>query len=132
MKTLELLNGQQGVIDATLACRSICRKEVIVAVGLPGVGVTWTLDRSAEAWQSSSGASLQARGEGFATERKLFPWLTLALPGAKNLARFAILKGGVAQSSRAIPVVGAVTSYIVEELLDHRRKRLAREAVVLG
>lgn len=131
MDRLEHLNGQQAVIDAVLGRQEARRKEVIVATGLPGTGVTWTLEQAAEAWETAGGAALQARGESFATDRKFFPWLTLALPGMKRLARQEVLKGSVAQSSRLIPVVGAVTSYLVEELLNYQKKRLAREAVHL-
>lgn len=131
MDTFEHLNGQQAVIDTVVGRQGTKRKEIIVAIGQPGTGVTWTLEKAAEAWEASGGGSLQARGEAFATERKLFPWLTLALPGVKRLARQEVLKGGITQSSRLIPVVGAVTSYLVEELLNYQKKRLSREAVHL-
>lgn len=107
------------------------RKEVIVAVGPPGAGVTWTLNRCAELWTAEGGAALEVRGEAFASDRRLFPWLTMAMPGAKRLARLEVLKGSLAQGTRAVPVVGPVTSYLVEEVLNHNKRRLAREARVL-
>lgn len=131
MSRLEELNGQQVVIDAVLARRNTSVKEIIVAVGSPGTGITWMLERAAEAWEKSEGAALQARGEPFATERKLFPWLTLILPKTKRLARLEVLKGSVSQGSRLVPVVGSITGYLLDELLNHRKRRLAREAVVL-
>lgn len=131
MNSLEHVNGQQAVIDAVLRRRDTRKKEIIVATGSPGSGVTWTLEQAAETWETAGGVALHARGESFATERKLFPWLNLALPGVKRLARNEVLKGSVAQTSRLIPVVGAVTSYLLEELLNYQKKRLAREAIQL-
>jgi hypothetical protein len=55
----------------------------------------------------------------------------LSIPGVKRLARSEILKGSIAQSSRLVPVVGSVTNYLVEELLNHQKKLLVREAVLL-
>ena len=132
MQGLENLNGQQAAIDGVLAKYASRQKEIVTITGVPGVGVTWTLQRAAEHWESSGGLALHARGEPLAADRKLFPWLTLALPGAKRLARLAVLKAGVTHGSRSIPLVGAVTSYIVDELLNYRKKRLAREAIVIG
>jgi hypothetical protein len=55
----------------------------------------------------------------------------MALPGAKRLARLEVLKGSVAQGARAVPVMGPMASYLVEEVLNHNKRRLAREALVL-
>ena len=41
------------------------------------------------------------------------------------------MKGGAAEVSKAIPVVGDAASYLVNEFLNHRRKKLARETQVL-
>src|ERR1039458_5375164 len=131
MDRLEDLNGQKTAVASVLEKWGISRKEVVVVVGLPGSGITWVLEQAARAWEELGGAALQARGEVFAAERGLFPWLTLALPGTKRLARLEVLKGTVAHGSEAIPVVGSVASYLVEELLNYRKKRLAREAIVL-
>ena len=49
-------------------------------IGAPGTGVTWTLERVSQEWEQFGGAALHAKGEPFASDRKLFPWLTLALP----------------------------------------------------
>jgi hypothetical protein len=43
-----------------------------------------------------------------------------------------VLKGSVAQGSRLVPVVGPAVSYLVEELLNHRKRKLTREAVLLN
>jgi hypothetical protein len=129
-KRLEDINGQQTAIDKVFADRDV-RKKVFVAFGAPGAGTTWTLNRCAERWESEGGAALEAKGEESVSERRLFPWLTMALPGAKRLARLEVLKGTLAHGSRAVPLVGSVTSYLVEEVLNHRKRRLAREALVL-
>ena len=130
MNRLEDINGQQAVIDKVLAERDP-RKEVFVAVGPLGSGTTWTLNRCAELWEAEEGAALEVRGETFASDRRLFPWLTMALPRAKRLARLEVLKGSLAQGTRAVPVVGSVTSYLVEEVLNYDKRRLAREALLL-
>ncbi len=124
------INGQRSIIDRVLAISESC-KEVLAAVGPHGAGITWVLNQCAEKWEAQGGAALQAKGEAFASERRLFPWLTMALPGTKRLARLEVLKGSLAQSSRAVPIVGSVTSYLVEEVLNHRKRRLAREALLL-
>jgi hypothetical protein len=131
MHTLEQINGQQHAIDAVLNRSSMAQKQVMVARGPLGSGTSWILDRCADAWQGLDKSALIARGESFARDRHLFPWLTLALPGAKHLARIQVLKDTVSQGSRAVPMIGSVTSYLVEEALDHRRRRLAREALLL-
>ena len=128
--TLSQINGQQAAIDHILGDRE-SRKEVFVVTGPLGSGVTWTLNTCGVRWESEGGAALEARGESFASERRLFPWLTMALPRAKKQARLEVLKSTLAQSGRAVPVVGAVTSYLVEEVLNHKKHRLAREALLL-
>jgi hypothetical protein len=55
----------------------------------------------------------------------------MVLPGAKRLARIELLKRSLTQGSRAVPAVGSVASYLVEEVLDHRKRRLKREALLL-
>src|SRR5580700_9303227 len=96
MPELEGLTGQQAVLEAVLSRRGSTEKEVLLVVGPRGSGVTWALERAADEWQTSGGASLIAKGEPFARERELFPWLMLTSPGAKRLARFEVLKGGIA------------------------------------
>ncbi|MDQ2975681.1 MAG: hypothetical protein M3R69_09765 [Acidobacteriota bacterium] len=127
---LAQLNGQQSVIDRVLGNQE-SHREVVVVCGPYGSGVSWTLDRCAENWEAEGGAALEAKGEAFASERRLFPWLTMVLPGAKRQARLEVLKSSLAQSSRAVPIFGSVTSYLVEEVLNHRKRRLAREALLL-
>jgi hypothetical protein len=55
----------------------------------------------------------------------------MALPGAKRLARLEVLKGGLAQSGRAVPVIGSAASYLVEEVLNYNKRRLKRQALLL-
>jgi hypothetical protein len=131
MPKLEELNGQQAAIDGVIARRGTPTKEVVIVIGSQGSGVTWTLESAATTWQSSGGASIVAKGEPFARERELFPWLMLTSPGAKRLARFEVLKSGISHGSRAIPIVGHVTSFLIDELLNYRKRRIAREAVAL-
>lgn len=132
MRSLQDVNGQEAAIQVVLSRFDSSKKQVILLSGPPGSGVTWTLQRAAESWERLGGKALQARGEAFATERKLFPWLALASPGARELARHEVLKNTVSHSSRAIPIVGQATSHLVEELLNHKKKRLSREAVLLS
>jgi hypothetical protein len=128
--TLSQINGQQAATDRILGDRE-ARKEVFVVVGPLGSGVTWTLNNCGLRWESEGGAALEAKGESFASERRLFPWLTMALSGAKRQARIEVLKSTLAQGGRSVPVLGAVTSYLVEEVLNHQKHRLAREALLL-
>ena len=130
MQKLEQITGQEEAIESVLA-KEGPGKKVYAVLGPQGGGVSWTLDQCGHRWEELGGAALAAKGERYASERHLFPWLTLALPGAKRLARLEILKGGFAQGSRVVPVVGSVASYLVEEVLNHRKRRLKREALVL-
>lgn len=132
MVKLEQLNGQQEAIDGVLSRRTVSAKEVVVISGSQGTGVTWTLERCAEAWEAAGGASVQVKGEPFASERALFPWLTMTSSPGKRRARFEVLKSGVAHGSRGIPFVGHVASFLIDELLNYRKRRLAREAIVLS
>lgn len=127
---LTQLTGQQAVIDR-VSDNQATQREVLVVRGPHGSGVSWTLNRCAEIWEADGGAALMAKGEAFASQRRLFPWLTMVLPGAKRQARLEVLKSSLAQSSRAVPIFGSVTSYLVEEVLNHRKRRLAREALLL-
>lgn len=124
------LNGQQTAIDRILGERDL-RKEVFVLIGPVGSGVSWTLNTCAIKWEAEGGAALAAKGEGFACERRLFPWLTMALPRAKKQARAEVLKRTIAEGGKALPVVGSVASYLVDEVLNHQKHRLAREALLL-
>lgn len=126
-----MANGQRAAID-TVQRRNLPRKAIVTVVGPPGAGKSWVLDKSAEIWQSGAGKALIARGEPFAADRPLFPWLRLASPGSNRLARLEVLKGGITHGSRAVPLFGAVTSFLVEEVLHHRKKRLSREALLLS
>lgn len=131
MGRLDELTGQRMAIDAVLARQTTRKKDIVAIIGPAGSGVTWTLGQIANAWETTGGAALQATGEAFAKERSFFPWLTLASPGAKHLARFEVLRNSFSRGSRGIPIVGHITSYLIEELLNYRKNRLARESVVL-
>lgn len=133
MHRLESINGQQTVIDAVAALwDKPSAKEFFVVAGPVGAGVSWTLQRCSQIWERRGGAALEAKADGYALDRRLFPWLTMAAPGAKRVAREEVLKQGIAQGSRLIPVVGSFTSYIVEEVLNHRKKNLKRQALLLN
>ena len=132
MRRLEDVTGQREVIDRMASKDPGVGKIAILVCGAPGTGVTWTLDQVAKDWKAARRAALQARGDSFASQRKLFPWLTLAAPGAKDLARIEILKGSVKDASNAIPMVGSATSHLLDELLHLRRNVLAREAIILS
>jgi hypothetical protein len=131
MKKLEETNGQQVAIDGILAPRQQQEKKVILVLGPPGAGTTWVLDKCTKLWEEQGNAALSAKGELFATDRRLFPWLTMVLPGTKRLARLEVLKQSLAQGSRAVPIVGSGVSYLVDEVLNHEKHRLARQALFL-
>lgn len=132
MRRLEDVTGQRAVLDRMLLKEPGDGRIAIVVCGAPGTGVTWTLDEVAKGWNVARKAALQARGDSFASQRKLFPWLTLAAPGAKDLARVEILKDSVKDASSAIPMVGSATSHLLDDLLHFRRNTLAREAIILS
>lgn len=132
MHRLESVNGQQAVIDRIVSTAPANGKIAFLVCGAPGTGVSWALDQGAEQWKATRNASLQARGDCFASQRKLFPWLTLATPGAKDLARVEILKESVKDVSSAIPMFGSATSHLLDDLLHVRRNLLAREAIILS
>jgi hypothetical protein len=129
MKKLEEINGQQPAIDQILTLRAQVLKRIVFVVGPPGAGTTWTLESCAKAWEEEGNVAVSAKGEAFASDRRLFPWLTMCHLGSMRLARIEVLKETVAQSSRAVPVVGSVTSYLVQEVLNHEKHRLARQAL---
>jgi hypothetical protein len=131
MKKLEEINGQQVAIDGILRPRQQSSKEIIFILGLPGAGTTWVLEKCTQLWEQQGNVALSAKGEMFAADRRLFPWLTMVLPGTKRLARLEVLKQGVAQGSRAIPIVGSGVTYLVDEVLNHEKHRLARQALFL-
>ncbi|MGJ5814476.1 hypothetical protein [Paludibaculum fermentans] len=134
MNTLSLaqVTGQQLAIEQVRECYKSRTKEVVLLVGERGTGVSWCIEKASAAWQACGGVALLAKGESFAKDRRLFPWISLAEPGAPQLARIAALKTGLAHSSKAVPMLGSVTSYLVEELLNYRKKKLARESIVLS
>src|SRR5467141_262298 len=117
MRSPQDVNGQRAFVDLVRSRYTKAKKEVVAVTGPPGCGVTWALERAALEWNGEGGAALQARGEAFATQRTLFPWLTMILPGAKQLARLELLKGGFTQGAKSVPSAGGVTSYLVDELL---------------
>jgi hypothetical protein len=131
MKKLEDINGQQVAVDGILATPQRQGKEIILVSGSPGAGTTWVLDKCAKLWEEQGNVALFAKGEAFATNRKLFPWLTMVVPGTKRLARLEVLKQGLTQGSRAVPVVGSGVTYLVDEVLNHEKHRLARQALFL-
>lgn len=106
MLSLQELNGQKAALDLVLSHFDTPKKHIVLLTGPSGSGISWTLGRAAEIWEERGGRTLQARGEDFATERSLFPWLSMVSPGAKRLARYEVLKAGVSHSSKAIPIVG--------------------------
>ncbi len=132
MLTLPELNGQQAAIDAVLSRQSDNARHLFVVTGPTGSGVSWVLEQTALRWQAAGGVGLLAEGEAFAKERKFFPWLTLTLPHVRRLARLEVLKSAVTKGSEAVPVVGSVASFLIDELLHRQKRQLGREAVLLS
>lgn len=131
MNKIEDINGQLAAIEFLFERRKT-QKEVITLTGPLGSGVTWALNKCSGRWQARGGAVLQARGDATAKGRSLFPWLTMAMPGAKELARLEVLKDTISHSSRAIPVIGQAASYLVQEVLNYKKRQLARRAMFLN
>ena len=132
MRRLEDVIGQQAAVEKILSALKNSSKAVFFVSGPTGSGVSWTIDRIGQLWETEGGVALCARGGHGATIRSLLPWLMLASPTKCTLARWDILKGSLTQASKSVPLVGAVTSYLVDELLNYRKKKLARYATILG
>ncbi|MDP3072288.1 MAG: hypothetical protein Q8N18_18500 [Opitutaceae bacterium] len=131
MLQLQEANGQQAPLSRLLEQQRSHQKEVVLVTGPHGSGVSWTLVQAGIAWEDGGGVALLARGAALATQRKFFPWLTLAAPGKDSLTRWDILKGGATRAAESVPVVGKVTGYLVGELINYRKKRLAQMSTVL-
>lgn len=131
MNKIEQINGQSAAIEAIFERREP-RKEVFTITGPTGSGVTWALNKCSGKWQAHGGIVLQVRGEATAQSRVLFPWLTMAMPGVKKLARMEVLKDTISHSSKAIPVIGQAASFLVQEVLNYKKRQLARQALFLN
>jgi len=131
MHKIEQINGQSVAVETILERRKP-GKEVFTLTGSLGSGVTWALNKCSNRWQAGGGAVLQARGDAMAKGRSLFPWLTMAMPGAKQLARLEVLKETISHSSKAIPVIGQAASYLVQEVLNYQKRQLARQTLFLN
>jgi hypothetical protein len=132
MHLLDEVTGQRGVVTQVLERLDLSRKECFIVSGSEGCGVSWTLSQIGIEWERSGGIALKATGAAVTPPRSLLPWLTMASPTRNALARWEVLKQGAAEASKAIPVVGEAASYLVNEVLNYRRKELARETQVLG
>ena len=132
MRPLNDVTAQCSVITQVLQRQQLLRKECLLVSGPAGCGVSWTLSQMGIEWERQGGISLKATGAAVAPPRKLLPWLTMGSPAQSTLARWEVLKQGAVNASTAIPVVGKAASYLVGELLNYRRKELARQTQVLG
>jgi hypothetical protein len=132
MRRLEGVTGQQAGIERMAAKEPGAGKIAIVVCDAPGTGVTWTLNQVAKDWKEARRAALQAKGDSFASQRKLFPWLTLATPGAKDLARVEILKGSVKDATNSIPMVGSATSHLLDVGEESIATRFASMQLTVG
>jgi hypothetical protein len=129
---LDQVTGERAVITQVLGRQESPRKECFLVSGPPGCGISWTLNQMGIEWERRGGVALKATGAAVTPPRTLLPWLTMASPARGTLARWEILKGGAAEASKAIPVIGEAASYLVNEVLNYRRKKLARQTQVLG
>ena len=132
MRRLEHATGQQRIVERVLESQQVPGKSVVTITGPVGCGKSWVIERIGRRWEAQGGKALYARGDASTPQRKLFPWLTLASPTSTTLARWDVLKESLTQASKSVPVVGAVTSYLVDELLNYRKKQLSNTTSILG
>jgi hypothetical protein len=130
--TLSELTGQRAAIGRVLELQSLSRKECVLISGPGGSGVSWALDQIGIEWERNGGVALKATGTAVTPKRPFLPWLTIASPARNSLARWDIMKGSATEASKAIPVVGGAAGYVVGEVLNYRRKKLAHQAQMLG
>lgn len=131
MRGLAEATGQQAAISRASDWQKNPHKGCLVITGPGGSGVSWTLSQICMDWEKNGGVALKATGIAITPPRTLLPWLTMRSPAHDNVARWETMKGGAAEASKAIPVVGDAASFLVNELLNHRRKKLEREMKVL-
>jgi len=132
MRLLDEVTGQRAAIERVLELQTSPRKECVIISGPTGCGISWTLAQIGVEWDRCGGTALKAAGAAITPPRALLPWLTMQSPGRGTLARWEILKGGAVEASKAIPVVGEAAGYLVGELLNYRRKKLASQTQMLG
>ncbi len=132
MSTLAESTGQKGAIEAVLAQFDRQGRRVVLIRGVRASGVSWTVDEACRQWKQAGGAALQGRGERFANTRPLFPWLSLAMPASRRLARADFVKRVAAAAGQAVPVASGVSSRLVKEITTSRKRRRSREALLLS
>lgn len=131
MRGLAEATGQSAAINRAEQWWKSAHKESLVITGPGGSGVSWTLGQICTEWEKSGGVALKAAGAAITPPRALFPWLTMKSPAQNSVARWETMKGGAAEASKAVPVVGDAASYLVNEFLNHRRRKLERDTKVL-
>jgi len=131
MPLLEEVTGQSSLIAHVIARQRCNRKEATIVFGAPGCGVSWSLTKAGMEWEQHGGIALKATGAAIGPSRPLLPWLTMFSPSRSSLARWDILRKGVVEASKAIPVIGDVAKYFANEILNRRRRKIARQAQML-
>lgn len=131
MRSLAEATGQHAAISSAFDWQEKPQKGCLIVTGPGGSGVSWTLDQICMDWEKHGGVALKATGVAITPPRTLLPWLSMRSPAHNKVARWETMKGGAAEASKAIPVMGEAASFLVNELLNHRRKKLERETKVL-
>jgi len=129
---LSEITGQQQAIERVLKLKASFRKQCALLSGPGGSGVSWALNQIGMEWERRDGIALKATGAAISPKKPLLPWLTIASPVRSTLARSDILKSGAKEASKAIPLVGDAASYLVGEVLNYRKRKLARQTQMLG
>lgn len=129
---LEQAIGQHAAIDAVLHARTEPGRRLIILEGPRGSGTSHALGVAAAQWEQQGGASFTARGEDYAKARTLFPWLSLAAPGAREMSRSEAARGVAVAGGESIPGVGPVSAKLLDEVLNRRKVTAAREAIILS
>lgn len=132
MLRLADVTGQQIAIERILERQTSLQKECVIISGVIGAGVSWALTEVGVEWERRGGRALKASGAALAVSRQLFPWLMMRSPCQTNLARAEIMKSGAAELAKAIPIVGEAASYVVDIVLNYRRKRIAQQTQMLS
>jgi hypothetical protein len=126
MLQLADVTGQRAAINAVLARKAILRKECVLIHNSGGMGASWAMCEAGAEWERQGGCPLKATGAAIIPPRPLLPWLLIRSPARDALARREVLVGTAVEATKAVPLLGDAASYLVAEVLKHRRKGVDR------